>query len=930
MKYLKYRNNYLSVKKSFTSEQILNNYQSSEMIREVLENDITWGGSLLGRFINSTIRLTKIHLKKVGIETLIKELQQALDDLLIEAITPKDIKNEFTEVKSRFFLEEIFKTSVNTKITQKEKLDTLLGTTNTQGQIDMVLNALNEVEEENSNIKNKKYLIERLEKYKSFLEKLKSELDKSEDKEEEEEVSKEISTIPKTNEDIYKWTISLLNSTLSLISLAESQPKQTTSTTNQQKLVLQAGKVYKTKEGKICKLIKVKGNFAFVNYAQLKDNKFVGNFNPYPDTIDKNEIVSEYTIKETKPQPAIKQNDSYFFENEMLPIFEDENTTKSVSKKIKLTNPWKKIISAIQKSGIIQMKSRISELIKKSNTSEGNIEKKWILTIAKQIVENENTVGKNKLNFESLMKEAQVPTSYNDIPKAISLISNAIMGLEGHEDEISKIGPASYAISTFISAFNSLKKYVPKMVNKKSPLEPQKEKLLIKDFSGFILLKESDEDNEQSDDNKIEKSEDKILNYYNDNFAGEIADDYKIDVRQVKELQSKIEEAEKSEVEPDPKKKENYDRIIRIVNIFGKAWKKYATDYIQSGRPDGRISQKTFRQYEYLGSGTPPNWTSSAGPGYGPWGAKTTLDVWDKGVMEILEDPKYRTVLANVKFKSPAEIETKQEGKKPTGKNLFTFINDLLGHGKDKNFKEKRRRLLGLYFGIEETTTPEKESSKVKQESKYPLNEFFFLEGDKCDRKLSNIRSFQKDYLREFMRIKVNIKNISDDSIKISGETNLNCFLMDYKEVGDKKYVVMKFQIGPQSIFQTYLHKQIESDGIEKITPLPNSKEEIKAIPGKPVYLTAIDITNGFKLPTTNQIKFISMKDIDSSDQKSKINTLTLKDKPEAYRWLCGVIDNKLSVIKSPIDVDDLKKPTGDVWISLKDISNELIKKLTS
>lgn len=154
----------------------------------------------------------------------------------------------------------------------------------------------------------------------------------------------------------------------------------------------------------------------------------------------------------------------------------------------------------------------------------------------------------------------------------------------------------------------------------------------------------------------------------------------------------------------DPK----LDPIIRITNIFGKAYRLYATDYIPSGRPEGRVSQRTMREYEYIGTGDEgragPAGTDYYTPGRGPWAAKRVYDKWQDGVMEILEDKWYRRVLANVRFVSAAEQTTgmkqiEQSPERSSGITLLRFITDLLNL--EGTFRKARRTLMLKYFNAD-------------------------------------------------------------------------------------------------------------------------------------------------------------------------------------------------------------------------------------
>jgi hypothetical protein len=182
----------------------------------------------------------------------------------------------------------------------------------------------------------------------------------------------------------------------------------------------------------------------------------------------------------------------------------------------------------------------------------------------------------------------------------------------------------------------------------------------------------------------------------------------------------------------------NPDPIIAICRIFKRANEIYFTPVIPSGRSGGKVSNKTFLEYEKLG-GAASGSSDAASPGYGPWAVKKLRNDWTDGVLAVLEDQKYRKVLANIKFIVPGsednfnrtaesfikrydrfmkvyEAETTTDSpaggqlgvdKKSHGQILFDFINDLLDNKTAANFDEQRRILLKKYFepyGLKVTT----------------------------------------------------------------------------------------------------------------------------------------------------------------------------------------------------------------------------------
>ena len=166
----------------------------------------------------------------------------------------------------------------------------------------------------------------------------------------------------------------------------------------------------------------------------------------------------------------------------------------------------------------------------------------------------------------------------------------------------------------------------------------------------------------------------------------------------------------------------NPDPIIAIIRVFSRAHDLYYTDYIPSGRTGGKVSNKTMREYTPLnksGGGTPDD-------PKGPFAVKSILSKWTDGVMQILEDQKYRKILANIKFvvagaedtfnkesvvlklsdfklilegSEDKDVDATGEGKKSQGQILFDFINSMLDKETIADFDTQKRKLLRKYFG---------------------------------------------------------------------------------------------------------------------------------------------------------------------------------------------------------------------------------------
>lgn len=106
MRYLRNRNEFLNKKVDLDRSQMSQYYSKSKLIRETNENDITWGGSLVGRLINSTIRLVKAGVKTAQMPDVVESLRTELDSLMLTSIS-SDMKKQVDLFRLKSILAEI-------------------------------------------------------------------------------------------------------------------------------------------------------------------------------------------------------------------------------------------------------------------------------------------------------------------------------------------------------------------------------------------------------------------------------------------------------------------------------------------------------------------------------------------------------------------------------------------------------------------------------------------------------------------------------------------------------------------------------------------------------------------------------------------------------------------------------------------------------
>jgi len=976
MKYLKYREDFLHKEVKLNESKIQEQIKGSVMISEAFENDITWGGSLLGRMINSIIRKGKVMVNSTRINSLAKDLKSQLDELVGQALMGSDdnIKKKVELIKVKFLITAIYEVVESNKTVAEKKGELVADGADDAGLIQVTIKEIEKISDEQ--LPKKQELIDKLKRFREALLKLKIEAEPTkEDEEDDDDNDSEIK--------FYNHTIDLLKSVVSLNDVIINKKIGNAEKTNIS-AKLEVGKEYTNKNNKVCMIVSLyhkvtrpnkdvggdgvfftkddkKGetlapDLALVVYRDEKTKKYLPNsptqainktdLKPYTgnDTLKDNEgkplqsplaKIGTGSVQGQKEGENIKKsNDSYYYENESLPIFED---TDLENNETHAKAAWNKVLSTWNKTGIQKMVPRIQDLLKKSE-SGSKVEKQWIMDLGKQIMLNKSTVGANPMKFDDLIKEAEsIPTSYNDIPKAISLVSRVILSFKEDMGLLGALGDANSSIKLFVNSFDEMSKIYPNLKAKKKE-EPKKEEektpeaqnaSRLYNYSKFLSLNEADEDqpemekeNNEEPQNKPETSEtDEVKTEWSKEFKEGEENEWTVDEKEAKQLQKETEVLKDKEVEvkADP----YVDQIIRIIRIFEKAYRLYATDVIPSGRPNGRISQKTFREYEYIGGKeTNPGWSADVGPSGGPWAAKLPYQKWQDGVMKIIEKPEYRRVLANIKFVSDAESSTDTKMKSPgSGRTLFTFINDLLaGEG---TFRSIRKKILDDYFTSDEMkkkaqpTGPDRDSGDslpIADDDKGETNQLLFRKSEAVGLNPIQRSNFKNGVtnggvLKCFMKIKY--KSGGNNREMIS-------YINNYFKTDSNQYILIKYQLIHEKKTESLITSYLKED-IDKGLKLP---EGLRNNPNKETFVGIIDYEKGYfssGLKNEFEVKFINADNLDTSvDTDFKSMTIKLTD-----------VEILTKLIEGKDGKQRIRTVTGEnVKIKTKNNPSEILKKI--
>ena len=163
------------------------------------------------------------------------------------------------------------------------------------------------------------------------------------------------------------------------------------------------------------------------------------------------------------------------------------------------------------------------------------------------------------------------------------------------------------------------------------------------------------------------------------------------------------------------------DPIIKIVDLFQQAHQLYFTPQIPSGRPLGKVSQKTYLEYTYVGHDQKNGggqWREESGPN-GPFIVNSIFNKWRDGIEKIFQDKEMRKIFANSKFRvknttvveepnKQTKLESIQfinEAEEPIGNDkqgqiIFTFMRNMLDKNKLADFDSNKNKLMFDYFGI--------------------------------------------------------------------------------------------------------------------------------------------------------------------------------------------------------------------------------------
>lgn len=659
---------------------------------EVFANDANWGDTLVGRLINSLARKAKISFNQSRMSRLVKQLKEYFDMMLETGKFDITDSSVFTFIEISNIIGILKK-----QVEDGEEVSVLIQTTE------------NLIIKVNSyDFDNKDEMIRLLKEFLEYLRGLKKDGASDDDSESGEEsgdsnviflkYSKNFlqsvvdlhnmikQNVVRFKEEEYgqKYNVGVqfdINSFNRLKNLfdKEKDPVKKLSILRQLVQMIEKGlDSFKTKNDKsnIDLFNKYFKEYAGLlsgmereNLQKSKDKKLQKKQSLPADKVDKSgSDISREVEKE-------KVRESLIYEEVEANLEKPETDAK---------NAWKKVVNAYNKSGISKFIPQIEEMLSigsKDGKEKIKQSNKDIVAICKQVVLNKSTTGK-PISFEELVKEA---VNVNDMAKSISLFGRILLSFKEDMGLTGSYGSAIKPLKEFINKFSELEKLLPKLSKKNE---------MISNYSRFLLIRERNEFSDQ------------IKNKFDELFTEDVIKYFEITEERRSEIESSVQEPEGYDFIFD-----SADYIIEIVRAFNRAYRIHTPGTIPSGRTNGKVSNKVFREYEYLGSG---GGGSADNPGAGPYRNKELFTTWSEGVNDILSDTKYRPL-----FSDKAIFRFSQGGDnvEKGGKILMSFITRLL------NDQEMYRgavmsKFLNEYFGISEDFSDKKGLETRKNDSK--------------------------------------------------------------------------------------------------------------------------------------------------------------------------------------------------------------------
>lgn len=679
MRYLKQREEFIKN----------NNFSNYSLIKEdsgPLANDIPWGDSLLGRLINSVIRKSKVGVNLTRIDSLIERLKSTFDGLIADATIKGSELGKDTALKIDRYLMSALLGELKNVIEKSNKEEIIKAT---KGTIDSIKSLQISKESEES----RKDLLSKLDEF------LKSIDIQEEDIKTDVMISNlshlsKIMQLLQTNKEVVprKMKIKIGGFYVAHLYDVDKLVKVVSISNGTTKAILfENGKPTSQIEIPVKSILK-EVRYEIKPSEDEKSDSIVFNLEDTKSISDK-EIVALVKRGSIAPSGVVEST-----------IFESEDQTSNVSK-----DKLRKSVDLLIKNdkGLSINPEFINDLITQfknnpNDSSNGLNSPSYVLTnIYREVYsclkgDRASTVpdlGKVTESLEILRKNK------NKIPVAGELIARFAKRTSQFEEnnlfeKLGDLGAEVHAFNTTLQEIIGGHIGLPDYRRSKN-VEPKTESIVK--YSNFILLKEAEETVAEP-----EKKKDEFIIPFNKVFNQEYMKKWIVTEEEAKSLQYELNKIPKESTKIVI---DGIDPIIEIVKIFNRSYKIFTTKTIPSGRSGGRVSNKVFNEYSWIGDsgdgGSPDK------PSTGAWRNDALFDKWESAVLDIIKDPKYQVLFneettIKVGSSDPRINIVKKNGtrKQGGGKVLLSFINAMLDGS--KLYKSgAQAKFMTEYFDVE-------------------------------------------------------------------------------------------------------------------------------------------------------------------------------------------------------------------------------------
>lgn len=732
--------------REFNEVNFFNNYKT-RMINEEnpFENEIRWGDSLLGRLINSTIRKIKIGANITRIKLLNERLKMVFDQIITDNNYYHLEQEDQKKVNNMKLFDYLTQIDEDINLLKDKKDDQIQPLISEMKNLTIL--SLQELDKNDVVVDDKDKLKKDLKSFKELLDKYKKDNDNTEKTSTETGIQlANINSLEKAN-DAYSSAYKIIQSNQN----ADVNTKLIEYTS-----VILYGLNYMEFMVNSTNFDKTTGS--------MKNDKVENKKIEAPKIDDKQLVASNQTNNE-----KINYFTSYkkiYEDANMLPVnsgttsvvntnnntnnddvenvdFSELSLEKAINKLINIFNKngWNN--ESVKLSNGLSIKANINTIISyKNNTNMNivmnNVTTKYtyntaLLTICKQIALNKAVYGVDDKVYEA--KDTILATFTNDLPKVVSLVLKEVMGMANTMNMMVDNSPLKILVKNIAECYKFILDNYKKINNNQDnnqnqPTSNKEVKQIeqpkisenlnfIKSFESFmsVINEDNEEDGDSNNDNSnndnsnntnvasetdtaVNSILDDIIVFWTDNFD---PSKYKINKKDFNNLNAKLEDIQN----------EDYpitlfrDNIIEIVKIFNRAYKLHTVPVIPTDRTNGRVSNKTFREYTSFGGGVP----QTAGASGGPYRNNAIFNAFEDCVLDIQKNAKYKKIFSGTttfeNIDENGDIKDinvkKMEG---AGKKLERFMIDMLDG--DQLYKNRDDRnpgtqalFLKKYFNID-------------------------------------------------------------------------------------------------------------------------------------------------------------------------------------------------------------------------------------